>query len=258
MTGNVKPFYMVQLWLDVRGLFRLGRRLGLVQMRRPVDLQYLVHCALGELFQKQAPGPFSVEGNVQSGRWIRVLGYADDPWEKLCETAQLFADPDTYALCDWERGASKPMPTLFQKGMRLGFNVRVCPVIRKASAGKSPAGRAWKSGQEIDVFLSEAWSRPEAALSREAVYVEWLRRQMSRSGRGGAVVESARIVRFGLEPMIRRTRGTPRQIVALIRPDVVFDGVLTITDGTAFLQALRHGIGRHRHFGYGMIKLRRA
>ncbi len=256
--AGTMPFYMVQLWLDVRRLYELGCRLGLLRMRRPVNLPYLVHCALGELFQQQAPRPFSVENENQSGRWVRVLGYADVPWEVLQELAKGFASPAVYAICGWERGASKPMPTLFPPGTRLAFAVRVCPVVRKASAGRSSHGRTWKKGQELDVFLDAAWNQPDAMLDRESVYVAWLRCQMARSEKGGARLESARMTRFSIERMIRRTQGAQRSVTMIQRPDVTFEGVLTVTNSEAFLRMLRRGVGRHTSFGYGMLKLRRA
>lgn len=250
-----QPFHMVQLWLDSRRLFELGRRLGLVRMRRPVDLSYLVHCALGELFQEQAPRPFCVERH--EGPWVCVLGYADHPWEHLKESAGLFADPERYAMCDWERGTSKPMPTVFREGMRLGFSVRVCPVVRRMQDGITPNGRNWKAGQEMDVFLAAAWAT-SGPLDRETVYAQWFRQMMERPDCGGAEVESVRMVRFRLERLTRRTQDTPRSVVVIQRPDVELEGTLVISDGDAFMRVLRRGVGRHHHFGFGMLKLRRA
>ena len=252
------PFHMVQLWLDVRRLYELGRMLDLFRARRPVSLSYLVHCALGELFQAQAPRPFAVEGENRRGPWVRVLGYADVPWETLQELARGFASPAVYAICGWDRGASKPMPTEIPRGMRLAFSVRVCPVVRKASAGQSPRGRRWQKGQELDVFLDAAWSQPEAVLDREAVYAEWLRRQLARPEKGGARVETVRMTRFSIERMTRRTNGSSRSVTVIQRPDVTLEGVLTVTDSAAFMRMLRRGVGRHTSFGYGMLKLRRA
>jgi len=42
------------------------------------------------------------------------------------------------------------------------------------------------------------------------------------------------------------------------RPDVTLTGTLTVTDSDAFGTLLRSGIGRHKSFGYGMLKVRRA
>lgn len=253
-----KGFHMIQLYLNTRRVFELGRRLKLFHVRKPIDLPYLVHCALGELFQELAPRPYSVENATRPGPWIRVLGYADVPWEQLKERAQLFADPDRYAMCDWERGASKPMPA-FPNGMRLGFNVRLCPVVRKVSQKmSSEQHNGSKDKLELDIFLDALQNQGEANLDREAVYSEWFAKMMARPNRGGARVEHVRMVKFKLEPMIRRTQGEPRSVVVIRRPDVVLEGVLTVTDSEAFQNALRHGVGRHRHFGYGMIKLRRA
>jgi CRISPR system Cascade subunit CasE len=42
------------------------------------------------------------------------------------------------------------------------------------------------------------------------------------------------------------------------RPDVTLTGVLTVTESDAFMEVLRSGIGRHKTFGFGMLKIRRA
>jgi len=39
---------------------------------------------------------------------------------------------------------------------------------------------------------------------------------------------------------------------------VTLTGTLRVTDSDAFLALLRSGIGRHKSFGYGMLKVRRA
>ena len=98
------------------------------------DTNYLVHCALGELFQDDAPQPYSVENESQSGRRVRVLGYTDVDADTLHSNAQLDAGPTVYDICNWDRCAAKPMPDTFPEGTPLQFELRACPVIRKASA----------------------------------------------------------------------------------------------------------------------------
>jgi CRISPR system Cascade subunit CasE len=39
------------------------------------------------------------------------------------------------------------------------------------------------------------------------------------------------------------------------RPDALLEGVLEVTDGAAFDRLLSDGIGRHRSFGFGMLRL---
>lgn len=257
--------HMVHLSLDARGLATLGRMLHLPL--RTVTTNYLVHCALGELFQDRAPKPFSVEdtpGDLQSGdgRRVRVLGYTTHEGEALHEAAQLSASPTVYDLCDWQHLATKPMPSSFTTDTPLRFELQACPVIRKSSAGEGRSSngqkRTWKSGDELDAFLAEAWENPEADLEREDVYKRWLARQFDV--RGGAAVnpESIAMERFSIKRMTRRPQGNDRSMKTMKRPDVTLSGTLTVTDSDAFHQLLRSGIGRHKSFGYGMLKVRRA
>jgi len=252
------PLHMVQLGLDARGLTTLGKMLHLPLDR--VDTGYLVHCALGELFGDDAPQPFSIENESQNGRQVRVLGYTAADADTLQANAQLDASPTVYEICDWDRLAAKPMPNTFPEGMALQFELRACPVVRKASAGEgvnhNGAPRTWTEGQELDAYLAEAWTRPaDDDVSREQVYRDWLRRQLDI--RGGAEPQAIGMDRFSIERMTRRN-GPDRTADTLKRPDVTLTGTLTVTDGDAFTDLLRSGLGRHKSFGYGMLKVRRA
>jgi len=291
---HTESLHMVQLQLEARRLAGLGQRLGLFRGGgRHVSTNYLVHCALGELFQEHAPKPFAVQTGAQkrngtngsaNGRAVRVLGYmsptadqrkrysderGEDDWFKnaLHERAKLSAPPAVYDGCDWDALATKEMPQTFPDGLRLRFELRACPVVRKSSAGEGEnrAGkpRTWHAGQELDAFLAEAWtSERDDELDRETVYRRWLTRQFDQ--RGGATVEPDDISmeRFSIERMTRRSHGdngeADRPVHTVKKPDVTLTGTLTVTDGAAFTDLLRSGIGRHKSFGYGMLKVRRA
>lgn len=255
------PLYMVQLGLDAKGLTTLGKMLHLPLAQ--TDTNYLVHCALGELFQDDAPQPYSVENESQSGRRVRVLGYTDVDADTLHANAQLDAGPTVYDICNWDRCAAKPMPETFPEGTPLQFELRACPVIRKASAGsgtnQNGDTRSWEAGDELDAFLAEAWTRPDEDLSREEVYRDWLARQFDM--RGGANPQSIGMTRFSIERMTRRVpkNGSgERKADTIKRPDVTLTGTLQVTDSSAFIDLLRSGLGRHKSFGYGMLKVRRA
>lgn len=256
MSAN--DLHMAQLWLDARGLTTLGRMRNLPLHQ--TDTGYLVHCALGELFQDAAPKPFSIESDNGSGRHIRVLGYTEAGLETLQSCAQIDASPKVYEICEWDRCAAKPMPPSFPEGMRLQFELRACPVVRKASAGKGTNAegetRTWAAGEELDAFLATAWEASEDEdLSREGVYRDWLARQFEI--RGGAEPHSIGMCRFSIERMTRRN-GPERTPDTIKRPDVTLTGTLRVTDSDAFVDLLRSGLGRHKSFGYGMLKVRRA
>lgn len=247
-AGGDEPLHMIQLRLEMRGLTKVGKMLGLPLKR--VDDNYLTHCALGKLFQDRAPKPYAI--GKKSGRYLNVLGYSASDADELKTAARAFAEPAVYQeACDWDELASKPMPESFPEGMQLRFETRVCPVIRKASDGER-----WHKGQELDAFLAEAW-KPEnedVDLDREEIYREWLQGHFER--RGGARPLEIGMDRFSIERMIRRTHGSDRDVRTIQRPDVTMTGKLKVTDGAAFVDLLGSGIGRHKSFGFGMLKVR--
>jgi CRISPR system Cascade subunit CasE len=240
--------YMTQLWLEMRRLVELARALHLPLQQ--VDHNYIAHCAMGELFGEEAPRPFCVEEN--NGKYLRVLGYGSLDSDGLRSVAELDAGPMVYEACDWPRMASKPMPTDFTAGTRLGFELRACPVVRKSSAGKHHG-----AGVEVDAFLSRVWEvdDPQVPIEREEVYRDWLTGHLER--RGGCRPVSIGLERFSIERMLRRTQGNDRTSKTIKRPDVTLTGEVEVTDAEAFADLLWEGIGRHKSFGFGMLKIRR-
>lgn len=278
MAESTEPLHMLQLRLDGRELLRSARRQGLSQQTE--DLGYLVHGHLTALFGDLAPRPFRTTRHSQD---VEVLAYGFRDAQELREHAATFALPaDLQAL---RHLASKELPATWSAGHRLGFEVRVCPVVRTSSA---TAHR--KAGAEVDAFLaacdrreagdadyhgaprhdSEApGSSPQGSssqpddpqpgdgppkLQREAVYHDWLSRQLQPAAR----LETARLTRFRLARIFRRTQGAQRKGSAPTRPDAVLTGELSVLDGPAFHRLLARGVGRHRAFGFGMLLLRPA
>jgi CRISPR system Cascade subunit CasE len=95
-------------------------------------------------------------------------------------------------------------------------------------------------------------------LSREAVYVDWLKRQFDSA----AELHEVRMNEFRLSTVFRRSaaqaESSGRQKRAVQGPDAVFTGVLQVSDGEAFASLVARGIGRHRAFGFGMLLLKPA
>lgn len=259
MTHRATEFYMLQMWMDTRKLAELGKMLHLPL--RHVSNSYLVHCALNEIFQNQAPSPFCLEDphryisqyNVQTERHIPLLGYSFIDSGPLQELAKGFAGPSVYHIIDWDRLQSKPMPTEFPEGMKLGFELRACPVVRKASDGHK-----WKKGQEVDAYLSKVWdvNDENTPIDREDVYNDWLKQRLDKQT--GAKLLTSRIKRFSLERMSRRTHAANRKVNMIKKPDVILTGKLEVRNNDAFNKLLQNGLGRHKSFGYGMLKIRRV
>ena len=250
------PFHMVQTWLDGRKLTEVGRMLGLPL--RETDNNYLTHCLLGKLFGDRAPGLYWLDDdpNREDKREMQVLAYADDDAETLEQLAQTFVEPSLFEALDWDRTASKPMPSTFPQGMALGFEMRVCPVIRKGSGGPK-----WDEGDEVDAFLSRVWEVDDESvdIDRAEVYRDWFLRQLDHRGGAEADRETVGMKRFSLEQMTRRSHGPDdRKVTTITRPDVTLTGELEVTDSEAFLDLLERGLGRHKSFGFGMMKVRPA
>lgn len=249
---------MVEFWLDSRRLMDLGRMLHLPV--RQVSDNYLVHCAFSELFQHQAPTVFCIENSHKTqenlgnttGRLLRILCYSSIDAEALKLLAQGFASPALYEIIKWDRASCKPMPLEYPSGLRFRYELRTPPVIRKASEGIR-----WHKGQELDVFLSRVWETNNSAvkINREVVYKEWLHDLFERNK--GASLETVQILRFSLERMSRRNHELARKLRVIQRPDVTFTGILKVEDSEAFKMILSSGVGRHKSFGYGMLKIRR-
>jgi CRISPR system Cascade subunit CasE len=98
---------------------------------------------------------------------------------------------------------------------------------------------------------------PDALLSREAVYSDWLKRQFQAT----AELYEVGMTEFKLSAVLRRgavqTEGS-RLKHPVQGPDAVFTGVLQVRDSKAFAALVARGIGRHRAFGFGMLLLKPA
>lgn len=240
----MSALHMHRLSIEASKMLEYGRRLGLPL--RSVDDGYLAHCHLKGLFGEHAPKPFYLEG--QSGRFVRVLGYASVDADALREHAQTYADPFLFDAVDWAHFASKPMPTSWEVGQRLGFQVRVCPVRRLARGSGRP-------GAEVDAFLAHCTKeRIEQGADRAAVYMDWLRERLAALG--GVDLVQAQLAGFSRERLVRRRQGEERRAAVSERPDATFRGELEVTDPRAFSRLLARGVGRHRAFGFGMLLLR--
>lgn len=235
--------HMVQVFLKTSELVKLGRarRLPL----QDVDVGYLVHCALNEAFPEHAPSVFR---SKEKGGQVEVLGYSEQPWEVL-KSFSLAATALAAGALAWEISAGKVMPSEWAPGMSLGFECRVCPTVRMDKAGPNH-----REGAEVDVFLQRCWAAGrETPVDREAVYVDWLRRELGRNG--AAELEFGALHAFRRTRVIRRTQGADRVAKTQERPDALMRGRLKVASPEAFAQLLKRGLGRHRGFGFGMLLL---
>lgn len=240
-TGQgTDALHMVQLQFAERDMTRSAQIQGMPD--RVDDLGYVLHGHLSELFGELAPRPFHAA--VRHGR-VSVFGYGQVDDAALERHMQLSAEPAAYRSV--RELVSKPMPTEWTPGRRLSFEVRACPTVRRGSI-------------EQDAFLSAAARRqdgePEPA--RQDVYAGWLQRSLGDAAR----LDTCHLDRFRLTRLFRRGQagadaGRRRHRLPCF-PDALLTGELTVSDGRAFSHLLARGIGRHRAFGFGMLRVRAA
>ncbi len=261
--------HLIQLVPNSAALAHFAHRAGLPDD----DPGYLWHRALRDAFGTLAPQPFryfdsspkQVPGDDLGTQPLRLLGYGPAGEDRLREALTLAA-PDLDRVFPPDRIRSKELPLPFAGCRRLAFETRVCPIARTRSSDGSRQ-------RELDAFVHHALGiadepRPE----REPVYRAWLADRLAAAG--GRLV-AARMTAFRLSPLVRRRHASPaartptedgpaRRLLATSRraaarrPEVVFEGVLEVTDPDRFAFGLARGIGRHRAFGFGMLLLRPA
>jgi len=238
-------YYLIRMRFDLKALFRLGPRPA---PHRAIDLGYLIHCSLFELFGEDGPSPFAIAGS--RGSFLEVLAYARNPHFTLAAKAETSGSADHRLAFDWGYFDSKPMPASFPRGGAFRFEVRACPVVRKGRGSKR-----FSAGAEVDAFLAAVEKvGPDGVVEREKVYTTWLKETIERSC--AVRCEKARLVAMKRSRLFRR--GVAKEAKFFDRPDVTFEGCLRVTDPEGFRDLLLRGIGRHRAFGFGMLLLRRA
>jgi CRISPR system Cascade subunit CasE len=204
------------------------------------DEGYLMHALLAASFDTLAPKPFVMM--AAPGRPAKMLAYSSHSAEELRDQARMFAEPGAMAALGVGAMVSKPMPETFAKGARLGFEVRVRPIIREA-----------RTGRERDAFLAAIHDLPkDTVVDRSQVYCDWLARVMSP----GAEIRRVEPAYERRTPVTRRNEADV--LTRVQGPDVGFDGVLEVAEPDAFAALLARGVGRHRSFGFGMLMLRPA
>ena len=213
--------------------------------RRLQDPDHAMHCLLRETFGDLAPRPFRLVVPRGGARGV-LYGYGHADADGLHEAANTFAEPLQTRAIPPTGIDSKPMPSEWKPGKRLGFDLRVRPVIRKSRNADRP-------GVELDAYqvLAETYPKEGMPHSREQVYAGWLSDQLHRHD--GAELESgqAKLVSFQRTRAFRKARS--RYVEG---PDAVLRGVLVITNPEAFANLLSRGVGRHRAYGFGMLLLR--
>lgn len=229
---------LLQCHPDPRRLAAWATRFGLTAGGD--DLGYALHTLLAAAFGDAAPKPFRYFGDVRG--LLAYTTYDPDALQLAVQTAA----PDVHAALGLDRFAARSFPHQWPAGRRVGFELRIRPVLRTSQ------------GKERDVFLAAIDKRtePDGELSREVVYAEWLRNELARGD--AAAVERLQLDGFRLSASLRKGAATAgkRPARRVAGPDAVFSGELNVRDPAGFTALLTRGIGRHRAFGFGMLLLR--
>lgn len=245
---ETNELHEVRVRLDGVGLMRMAAAQGLSLF--DLDMGYAVHAWSAAMWRACGGGfkPFHVAG-VETGaglapRAVTVVGYDRRPAYQLATLADRASD--AWSVCDWREFASVPVETARVAGARVGFTARVCPVSRNTDRD---SGRR----VERDAFVA-ACMRAEregtAVPSRDEVYLAWVGAQLAT--RGARLVRGA-VTAFSLERVSRSTHGAGRR--QMVRPDVTVAGEVEMFDSDAYAELLARGIGRHRAFGFGMLRI---
>ena len=231
----------------VRGEIR-GRELQRwMGSRRLQDADHALHCLLVECFGALAPKPFRTIMDRSGVKGV-LYGYGTADVEQLRESAVICADPLQARMLPPDSLEDKAMPTEWSAGKRLGFEVRVRPVVRKANT----TGR-YRDEQDAFQQAAERYDKGKMPFTREEIYVRWLADRLARDGAAQLETEETCLVSF------QRLRSFRKQRSRYVEgPDAVLRGSLTIGDPAAFASLLTRGVGRHRSYGYGMLLLRPA
>ena len=235
--------HLVEMPMSVRSLHRWAgqRNIG----RGLFDEGLALHHLLGEVFGPAALQPFRllVAPRARSGT---LYAYSAAPAEDLRSRAAPLLGPTEADILPLSalRSIERPENT-WAEGMQLGFDLKIRPVVRLASALEGRDGR-FPKGAEMDAFLAETL-RSDHARPREEVYLDWLAARLAPVAdleRGASQLHQFRRVRS--QRGGRRVEG----------PEAVVHGNLTVRDPQGFARLLARGVGRHRSYGYGMLLLR--
>ena len=249
--------HLVTLPVDLNALAAAAGDRGWTKGRsQAFDEGAALHHLLAETFGPRALQPFRLLVAPRQRR-ARLYAYTQEEPAMVLETAQSAAVPEVVEALPLGEMRSREMPATWAAGRRLGFDLRLRPVVRLATAIPPPTDRTGRrhhgfaKGSEVDAFLARALREPDrdalivAGETRERVYRAWLQDRVGER----ATLEDARLAAF------RRTL-TQRGGRAVEQPDAVLHGTLVVEQPDAFMAMLANGVGRHKAYGFGMLLLR--
>lgn len=195
--------------------------------RRLCDEDSATHALVTELFGRQTFQPFRYR--EISGRGGILNGYTEASAEELRDMVALSAGPEGEALLDGDI-LTKPM-YLPSKGQRVGFEIKVTPVVRTGQARV-----------ERDVYMRDLALGLKT--DRDMSYAKWLAQRLEPA----STIEAFRLVRH-------KTYKSKRKKNSVTVNSAVIQGTLTVRFEDAFHTLMKNGVGRQKAYGFGMLAL---
>lgn len=240
----MSTLHLVRIQLDLRALAAFALAEGVDDD----DRGYATHLALRRRFGAAAPQPFRMFWAEAAAP--HLLGYATDVPALLDAATLPCLEPRLEAVFP-SIPAARPMPDTWRPGARYDFEVRARPVVRYGPRARNARIAEGRHGAaERDAFLAAVEKAGAGPVSREAVYAEWLARQVA----GAAVLDRVAIKVMQRLSTRRSSHGRPGP-ARIEGYDALFAGTLTVGDVDGFAHLLSRGVGRHAAFGFGMLAL---
>ena len=224
------------------------------QTRGFTDLDHATHCLLTETFQDKAPRPYRMMLAANTKR-ANLLGYTQHSAQEISEAAKQHATQLVRRVINCNDIQEKPVPSDWQEGESLAFQVRLCP-SRRAIKNKPDYTRLANTANppnEQDAYLYHLNICTENQLtpkSGQEVYVEWLHERIAKQSGATLNTDSCQLRSYNKLQAQRKTNG-PLYLLS----EAVIAGSMTVTDPEWFQKILANGVGRHKAYGFGMIML---
>lgn len=205
-------------------------------VRRDIGNFYNLHRRLMLAFPDRSAGG---SGAVR----FRMEPWNADSQHPKIEVIVLSDHAPDWATLDASYFADTPIAKEFSPpdlpvGTILQFRLRANPTKRLHAKSKGPDG----------LPIDPKWVGKRVGLFREEDQLDWLRRKACE---GGFELIEVNIV--GDE-----NRWSRKQGLAMTHIDVLFEGLLRVTDGKLFSATLLQGIGSAKGLGYGLLSVARV
>ena len=162
---------------------------------------------------------------------------------------------DPHGLFDLE---TKPFAPELAVGDQLRFALRANPVVARKGALSSDDRALRRRGKRVDVVMDALHAVPsdERNGKRDAITADAGRRWIEDQGaRAGFTPNTVVVTSYGRVDIADQEREKRRDRAGIAVMDL--EGVLTVTDPSAFVAKLERGFGGAKGFGNGLMMIKR-